>query len=215
MGFCIRIISITCFRINDSIKLRYNNLRNSIIDSEIVQIIIPKNLSKIIVFIEDRRFFYHLGVDIYSIFRAIFRLVFDNKIEGASTITQQLVRTITNDRELTIRRKIREIILASLIEREFSKEKILRAYFIKYNFSHSIGIHRFCLKEGYDINCLNIQEIFEIVARLKYPSINAKNYTKFLKRVRTIDVLVTKNNPLFEDNDKNYKRELLSEYSGV
>lgn len=145
-----------------------------------------------IILIEDRRFVDHMGVDFYSITRAIYRYLFKNKIEGASTITQQLVRLITNQREIKISRKIKEIILASLIENEFTKEDILKIYVLKYNFNNCVGLHTFSVAAGYKTYDLTNIEIFQILARLKYPSINQSNYIRYLKRVRTIEIILSK-----------------------
>ena len=68
-------------------------------------------LSKLLISGEDHRFFYHIGFDFIAIARAIKNRVLYNKVEGASTIEQQLVRVLTNDYQRTFSRKIREIFL--------------------------------------------------------------------------------------------------------
>ena len=79
--------------------------------------------------IEDRRFFEHGGVDVEGIARAA---VADIKagalVEGGSTITQQLVRNLYISREKTVQRKVKEACLASKLDGEWGKQRILTAY---------------------------------------------------------------------------------------
>jgi len=72
---------------------------------------------------EDRRYFSHSGVSYLSIIRAIYR-----RHGGASTINMQLVRVVTGRYEISISRKLREIIIATIIDIKYSKIDILRAY---------------------------------------------------------------------------------------
>ncbi len=78
---------------------------------------------------EDTRFYEHKGVQIKSLVRAVLQSFRRGRVEGTSTITQQLVKNaiLTNERALT--RKAKEIILAYQIERKFSKDEILKMYF--------------------------------------------------------------------------------------
>jgi membrane carboxypeptidase/penicillin-binding protein len=170
-----------------SLKIRLENIFTFIEVNKEHESVVPLKLLKSIILIEDRRFNQHMGVDFYSICRATFNFIFKKKIEGASTLTQQLVRIVTNEREIKISRKVKEIILASLVEREYKKEEIILTYVLTYSFNKCNGIATLCNTEGYDVNCLNINEISKLVARLKYPSINNFNYLKYLKRVRIIE----------------------------
>ena len=70
-------------------------------------------LSKLLISGEDHRFFYHLGFDIIAIARAVRNRLLYGRIEGASTIEQQLVRVLTNEYQRTFSRKIKEILLAT------------------------------------------------------------------------------------------------------
>ena len=85
-------------------------------------------LDGMILTLEDRRYFCHSGFDILSIVRAFLVTCFRGNGGGASTIEQQLVRTITNRRDRTVNRKIHEIHLARKIRRRHSKIRILRVY---------------------------------------------------------------------------------------
>ncbi len=97
---------------------------------------IPKNLQNAYIAIEDKRFFEHEGVDwqrtIYAV--ANYVLHFGGKF-GASTITQQLIKNVTGEDEVSIERKIREIKWALELEREYSKQEILELYLNVINLS--------------------------------------------------------------------------------
>ena len=91
---------------------------------------LPENLINAIVSIEDERFFEHKGIDIKRTVGAIFTYI-SNMGEsgyGGSTITQQLVKNITNDDETNISRKIREWYRAGMLETKYSKEYIFETY---------------------------------------------------------------------------------------
>lgn len=90
---------------------------------------IPKSMIQAVVAIEDRRFYKHHGIDFQAIARALWNdLNDDNTSQGGSTITQQLAKNIFLTREKSIERKIKEVILATLLESRLSKEKILELY---------------------------------------------------------------------------------------
>jgi penicillin-binding protein 1A len=91
--------------------------------------VIPKYLKLAIIATEDRSFYEHAGVDLRGILRAI---VTDIKVgefvQGASTITQQLARTLFLSPQKNIMRKLREAFLAFQIERRYTKDEILELY---------------------------------------------------------------------------------------
>jgi len=79
--------------------------------------------------IEDRRFYSHGGIDAEGIARALWRDVSAGRVvEGGSTITQQLVRTLYISNERTVERKVTEACLAVKLDRKWSKERILATY---------------------------------------------------------------------------------------
>lgn len=75
---------------------------------------------------EDHRYYKHIGFDVVGICRAIYRDVFQGKREGASTIEQQLVRVLIEDYRYSIRRKIKEIFLATKLKRFANKNTFLQ-----------------------------------------------------------------------------------------
>ncbi|MEG4214975.1 PBP1A family penicillin-binding protein [Microcoleus sp. Pol14C6] len=90
---------------------------------------IPELLVKAFISIEDRRFYKHRGVDYQGIVRSIVsNLIERDLVQGGSTITQQLARVVFLNQERSIRRKVREALLAQKIERELSKDQVLERY---------------------------------------------------------------------------------------
>lgn len=78
--------------------------------------------------IEDKNFYQHRGISLRGIGRAIYLLVFQGKVTGGSTITQQLVKNTLLTSEKTLKRKLKELILAGLVEQKYSKDQILEMY---------------------------------------------------------------------------------------
>lgn len=184
----MRSLAQLSVRLNPALEMQLSILKNKIASAIKNEKTLPQNLIRSIIEIEDKRYFHHLGVDFYSILRAIHRNITSNRLEGASTIEQQLVRNLTNKREVTVKRKIKEIVFATLISREFAKNEILFAYMSSYRFNSFVGIFTFCEKEEYDLKGLSINQSAQIAARFKYPALNKLNYIKYLKRVRTIEI---------------------------
>ena len=90
---------------------------------------IPHHLTQAVVAVEDARFFEHPGLDVIGILRAGWtNLRRGGKIEGASTITQQLARSLFLSSERTYGRKFKELILAYKMELILSKDQILETY---------------------------------------------------------------------------------------
>lgn len=90
---------------------------------------IPENLKKATLAIEDSQFYSHPGFSLRGILRSLKKLIFEKKLEGGSTITQQLIKSALLSPERTFSRKIKEIILAFWAERLYSKDEILEMYF--------------------------------------------------------------------------------------
>ncbi len=90
---------------------------------------IPQDLQHAFIAVEDHRFYRHPGIDPIALGRAMFRdLREQGTPEGGSTLTQQLARTLFLSNQKTYGRKIREAVLALLIEAELSKPQILELY---------------------------------------------------------------------------------------
>ncbi len=103
---------------------------------------IPLALKQATLAVEDSNFYYHFGIDLKAIFRAfITNLKAGHVVEGGSTITQQLTKTLFLSRERTLPRKIREAILAVRLELVFTKDEILEMYLNQIYYGHgSYGV---------------------------------------------------------------------------
>jgi len=98
---------------------------------------IPNHLIQAFISGEDARFFHHKGLDYIAILRALFRDIFSGEIvQGGSTITQQVVKSLLLSPEKSFARKVREAILAYKIEKNLSKEEILFLYLNQIYLGH-------------------------------------------------------------------------------
>jgi penicillin-binding protein 1A len=134
---------------------------------------IPLYLRAALVATEDRKFYKHSGVDVKGIARAIIKDIMAGKfIEGASTITQQLAKTLFLTPRKTIVRKIKEAILAFQLERRYTKDEILELYLNQvyfgsgaYGVSSAAGIFF-----GKSVQDLDLAECALIAGMPKSPS---------------------------------------------
>ena len=137
---------------------------------------IPKKIVNSFLSSEDKNFFKHPGVDAKGVLRAvknnIFNLINSNRLEGASTITQQVAKNFLLSNEVSLDRKIKEAILAFRIERALSKERILELYLNQiYLGEGSYGIASASLRYfDKPINELNYSESALLAALPKAPS---------------------------------------------
>jgi len=137
---------------------------------------IPKNVINAFLSAEDKNFFSHPGVDAKGVLRAfinnITNIITSKRLEGASTITQQVAKNFLLTNEVSINRKIKEAILAFRIERALSKERILELYLNQiYLGSGAYGVAAASL-EYFDksIRDLNYSEAALLAALPKAPS---------------------------------------------
>lgn len=137
---------------------------------------IPAVMRDAMVAVEDRRFESHWGVDPIALAR-IAKFAWDNygtdrRLQGASTITQQVARTIFLSNKYDISRKFREMILALAMERKFSKEQILELYLNKVYFGGgAYGIDAASRKFfNHDARTLSLSEAAVIAGLVKAPS---------------------------------------------
>lgn len=98
---------------------------------------IPQAMKDAVVAIEDKRFYEHDGVDWARTLSAVVNLATGEDTYGGSTITQQLIKNITDDNEVSINRKLREICKALKLEDEYTKDQILEAYLNVVNFGNN------------------------------------------------------------------------------
>jgi len=171
---------------------------------------IPKNVIDSFLSAEDKNFFSHPGVDAKGVMRAIVNniqnMMTSKRLEGASTITQQVAKNFLLTNEVSINRKIKEAILAFRIERALSKERILELYLNQiYLGSGAYGVAAASL-EYFDksIKELNYNEAALLAALPKAPSRYNPYRNKELAKFRRN--LVLKN--LYDNNFIDQKKYL-------
>jgi penicillin-binding protein 2A len=105
---------------------------------------IPEHVIDAYLAIEDRRFYEHAGVDLLSVIRAVYRdIIAMSKVEGASTITQQLAKNLFLYNDKTWSRKAKEVMAALYLERNYAKDEILELYLNEIYFGHGVyGIEK-------------------------------------------------------------------------
>lgn len=138
---------------------------------------IPPTVVGAVIAAEDRRFMHHLGVDLLAIARAaLANARGGDVVRGASTITQQLARGLFLTRERTWARKVREVGIALLLERRYSKERILEAYLNTVYLGQerdaavlgvAAGAHHLL---GKDISALRLEEAALLAAAIRAPN---------------------------------------------
>ena len=136
---------------------------------------IPDNLVYATVAVEDRRFFEHHGVDWIRTMRAGASLFMggSGSFGGASTLTQQLVKNLTTDDEVTVRRKLVEIFRALEMERQYSKDEILEWYLNTiYLGEQSYGVRTASYTYfAKDVSELDLAECASLIAITNNPSL--------------------------------------------
>jgi len=139
---------------------------------------LPPYLPKAFVAIEDRRFYYHFGVDPVGIARAVFRDVAGGgAMQGGSTLTQQLAKNLFLTQERTVARKFQEAILALWLERKYSKDQILELYLNRVYFgSGAYGVQAAARKYfGHDAKDVTLSEAALLAGLMKSPTKLAPN----------------------------------------
>lgn len=104
---------------------------------------IPDLMKKAVIAIEDERFYQHYGIDLVGIGRAIIKNLKAGRIvQGASTLTQQLIKNAYLTSERSFKRKLIEALMAFQLERKYSKDEILTLYLNEIYFGHGVyGLH--------------------------------------------------------------------------
>ncbi len=152
---------------------------------------IPPRIVEALVAIEDTTFFEHSGVNFDAIFRAVIKDLKARKmVEGASTITQQLVKNRLLTREKKLSRKIKELIYSFKLEHALTKEQILERYLNEIYFGHGYyGVKT--AADGYfhkKLSDLTLKEMAILVGLPKAPSTYAptKNYEISMGRANRV-----------------------------
>ncbi len=152
---------------------------------------------------EDRRFYEHVGVDPRGLARALLQAIKVGKLrQGASTLTQQFVKNHFLNRERSISRKVKEAIMAIMLENRYSKKEILEGYLneIFLGQDGSRAIHGFGLASefyfGKPLKELGVHQIATLIALVREPgSANPHRHQRYAKKRRNmiLDVMVRQN----------------------
>src|SRR5581483_2796138 len=133
---------------------------------------IPVDLQNAVIATEDNDFFHHWGISPKGMMRAMLRnLIYGRIQQGGSTLTQQLSKVIFLSPERKFIRKIKEVLLALQLERNFSKEEILQLYLNQIYFGHgAYGVQAAArIYFGKDVNELTLAECALLAGQIKYP----------------------------------------------
>lgn len=132
---------------------------------------IPKMLQDAVIAVEDVRFYYHHGIDFKRLVGAIINNLRNESIQGASTITQQLIKNTLLTPERSYKRKIQEAYLAIQLEQKYSKEQILEAYLnTSYFGSGNYGVKTAAQDYfGKDLKDLTLRECAVLAGILRNP----------------------------------------------
>jgi penicillin-binding protein 1B len=138
---------------------------------------IPKPLIDALISIEDRKYYSHWGIDPRGIARALYKTVSGQRIEGGSTLTQQLVKNFFLTSERTLTRKGTEVLMALLLEMHYGKDEILETYLNEIFLGQDAtrAIHGFGLASHFyfdrPLERLELQEIATLVGMVKGPTV--------------------------------------------
>lgn len=162
---------------------------------------LPPDLVKAVVAIEDRRFFQHHGVDFRAILRAVWNdLTGGKQLQGGSTITQQLAKNFYLSPERKLPRKIREAMMAWLMEGRITKEQILELYLNEIYLGQRGGISINGVGEASrlffrkDVQLIDVPECALLAGLIQSPNTyNPYRHPKEAKQRRDTVLLAMKN----------------------
>ena len=166
----------------------------------------PDSLIKTLVATEDKRFYDHHGVSLYSIGRAIYVNLTTGRTEGGSTLTQQTVKNLFLTNERSLSRKIREAYMAMILDARYSKERILELYLNEVYFGQagSEEIHGFPLASlyyfGRPVNELTLDQQAVLVGMVKGASLyNPWTQPKQVLERRNVVLKLTEQQGIIDD----------------
>jgi penicillin-binding protein 1A len=153
---------------------------------------LPKYLPQAFVAIEDRRYYYHFGLDPIGITRAIFVNLMRGRLrEGGSTLTQQLAKNLFLTQDRTLERKLQEVILAVWLEVKYSKAQILELYLNRVYFgSGAYGVEAAAQRYfGKSARAVTLSEAAMLAGLVRSPSRLAPSRNPELAHQRSLVVL--------------------------
>jgi penicillin-binding protein 1B len=138
---------------------------------------VPEILLDTLILVEDRNFYHHYGVSLLGIARAaLSNLAAGRVVQGGSTLTQQLAKNMFLSREKTIWRKVKEALIAVILELRYSKDQILEAYIneVYLGQHYASGIYGFGLGAKFyfdrELSQLSNAEMALLIGQIKGPS---------------------------------------------
>ncbi len=180
----------------------------------------PPYLWEAFISIEDKRFIDHNGVDFITTAKAVMNYIFKGaNFAGGSTITQQLIKTVTGNDEVTPQRKIQEIMSALKLEKEFEKSQILEMYLNNIYLSQGctgvgVAAYTYFGKEVKDLTLIECAAIASITQKpTKWDPIQNPEQNK-LRRDLILKEMLDQGYLTQSEFDSAYDKELVINYKG-
>lgn len=178
---------------------------------------VPQKLIDTLVYVEDRDFYSHYGVNPWAILRAVLvNIKAGKKVQGGSTITQQLVKNYFLTREKSFDRKIKELFMSIVVDARYSKEQILEMYLNEIYLGHGDkDIYGFGLAShfyfGVPVSELTWDQVALMVGMIKGPSYYdpRKNPQRALERRNLILSLMVDEGSLTKEESEYYQKKPL------
>ncbi len=168
---------------------------------------IPDILQKAVIATEDHRFYTHFGIDLTGLLGAVISNIEKGEMRGASTITQQLIRSTFLTPEKSLTRKIKEAVLSVELDRKYSKDQILEWYLNQVPFGINIyGAEEASLtyfqKPIQDIDLSEAAMLAAIIQLPSYYSPYGPNFDKLMERKNLVLQRMKEEGYITEEEDK-------------
>ncbi len=149
---------------------------------------VPMYLRQATIAVEDKNFYSHPGFDLNGIIRAFISTVFFGRVQGGSTLTQQLVKNVLLSSERTLPRKVKELILTIQIEKKYSKDEILQMYLNEAPYGgQAWGVKAAAYQYfGKEVKDLNLAESAVLAGLPQAPTRYSQNLDLLRKRQRHV-----------------------------
>jgi 1A family penicillin-binding protein len=176
---------------------------------------ISNNLINATIAVEDKDFYKHNGIQVSSIFRAVYKNITSGSLlggQGGSTITQQVIKNALLTREKTITRKVKEWVLAPRLEKELSKEKILEVYLNEIPYGGNVygaeeAARRFFGKQARDLSVVESAYLAALPQAPTFFSPYGKNKDRLETRKNFVLDQMVKTGVISKEEAEQYKQE--------
>lgn len=184
---------------------------------------IPVDLINCTIAMEDKRFYEHQGVDWITTIKACARMFFGNASMGGSTITQQTIKNLFDEKDVTVQRKVLEIFRAIEFEKRYDKETVLEWYFnVIYMGERCTGVKTAAATYfGKELETLTIAECASLISITNNPSLYSPYRTNLdnggltgkernrVRQVRILDEMLAQGMLTQEEYDREVAQELV------